>query len=176
MEPADFTIEGGSAAATRLLTAQRRPTALFAASDEMAIGAILAARELGLRVPDDVSIIGVDGHELGRWFSLTTIDQFARGQGARAAEAVLAALDGAEPGRGLGTLPFEVVDRGSTAAPDPRVRRPFEGTPPHRSRVALESEQGRHGENEAEAQRDRPRDGGRGVPVRRSCQRRRRGS
>ncbi len=129
VEPADFTIEGGSAAATRLLTAQRRPTALFAASDEMAIGAILAARELGLRVPDDVSIIGVDGHELGRWFSLTTIDQFARGQGARAAEAVLAALDGAEPGRGLGTLPFEVVDRGSTAAPDPRVRRPFEGTP-----------------------------------------------
>ncbi len=116
VEPADFTIEGGSAAATRALTAANPPTALFAASDEMAIGAILAARELGLRVPEDVSIVGVDGHELGRWFSLTTVDQFARGQGGRAAEAVLAALDGAEPGRGLGTLPFELVDRGSTAA------------------------------------------------------------
>ncbi len=117
VEPADFTIEGGSAAATRLLTSQNPPTALFAASDEMAIGAVLAARERGLRVPDDVSIVGVDGHELGRWFSLTTVDQFARGQGERAAEAVLVALDGAEPARGLGTLPFELVDRGSTAPP-----------------------------------------------------------
>lgn len=117
VEPADFTIEGGSSAATRLLSSDDAPTALFAASDEMAIGAILAARELGLRVPDDVSIIGVDGHELGRWFGLTSIDQFARGQGERAGEAVLHALDGARPARGLGTLPFELVDRGSTAPP-----------------------------------------------------------
>ena len=117
VEPADFTIEGGSSAAARVLARTDRPTALFAASDEMAIGAILAARDLGLRVPEDVSIIGVDGHELGRWFGLTTIDQFARGQGERAAEAVLHALDGARPTPGRGTLPFELVDRGSTAAP-----------------------------------------------------------
>ncbi|MGN7189098.1 LacI family DNA-binding transcriptional regulator [Microbacterium enclense] len=117
VEPADFTIDGGSRAAARLLARDDRPTALFAASDEMAIGAILAARELSLRVPDDVSIIGVDGHELGRWFGLTTVDQFARGQGERAAEAVLSALDGAQPAPGRGTLPFELVDRGSTAAP-----------------------------------------------------------
>ncbi|MGU7660420.1 substrate-binding domain-containing protein, partial [Escherichia coli] len=83
----DFTIEGGSAAARDLLESADRPTAIFAASDEMAIGAVLAARELGLRVPEDVSIIGVDGNDLGRWFGLTTIDQFARGQGERAAEA-----------------------------------------------------------------------------------------
>ncbi|WP_285136886.1 LacI family DNA-binding transcriptional regulator [Microbacterium sp. lyk4-40-TSB-66] len=117
VEPADFTIEGGSTAAARLLASDDAPTALFAASDEMAIGAILAARALGLRVPDDVSIIGVDGHELGRWFGLTSIDQFARGQGERAAEVVLSALDGARPARGRGTLPFELVDRGSTAPP-----------------------------------------------------------
>ncbi|MEW1708857.1 LacI family DNA-binding transcriptional regulator [Microbacterium sp. NPDC089190] len=117
VEPADFTIEGGSAAAARALKAADAPTAVFAASDEMAIGAILAARERGLRVPEDVSIIGVDGHELGRWFGLTTVDQFARGQGERAADAVLAELEGAEPARGRGTLPFELVDRGSTAAP-----------------------------------------------------------
>ncbi len=117
VEAADFTIEGGSAAATRALTAAAPPTALFAASDEMAIGAILAARALGLRVPEDVSVIGVDGHELGRWFGLTTVDQFARGQGERAAIEVLNELDGAEPARGRGTLPFELVDRGSTAPP-----------------------------------------------------------
>ncbi len=117
VEPGDFTIEGGSTAAARVLSGDDPPTALFAASDEMAIGAILAARERGLRVPDDLSVIGVDGHELGRWFGLTTVDQFARGQGERAAEVVLAALDGARPTPGRGTLPFELVDRGSTAAP-----------------------------------------------------------
>jgi len=116
-EPADFTIEGGSAAARRLLDTDHPPTAIFAASDEMAIGAVLTARDRGLRVPDDVSIIGVDGQDLGRWFSLTTIDQFARGQGERAAAAVLAELDGAEPALRRGTLPFALVDRGSTAPP-----------------------------------------------------------
>lgn len=115
--PADFTIEGGSAAARALLSAHERPTAVFAASDEMAIGAILAARELGLRVPEDVSVIGVDGHELGRWFGLTTVDQFARGQGTRAAEALLDEIAGAAPAQRRGTLPFELHDRGSTAPP-----------------------------------------------------------
>jgi DNA-binding LacI/PurR family transcriptional regulator len=113
----DFTIDGGSAAARALLDGPERPTAIFAASDEMAIGAVLAAREAGLRVPEDVSIIGVDGNDLGRWFGLTTVDQFARGQGERAAEAVLAELDGAEPATRRGTLPFALLERGSTAAP-----------------------------------------------------------
>ena len=53
-----------------------RPTAIFAASDEMAIGALLAARELGYRVPEDLSVVGIDGHELGEFFRLTTVDQF----------------------------------------------------------------------------------------------------
>lgn len=114
---ADFTIDGGSSAARGLLGGAERPTAIFAASDEMAIGAVLAAREAGLRVPEDVSIIGVDGNDLGRWFGLTTIDQFARGQGERAAEAVLAELEGAAPGARRGTLPFALLERGSTAAP-----------------------------------------------------------
>lgn len=112
---ADFTIEGASTAARHLLDSTERPTAIFAASDEMAIGAILAAREAGLHVPDDISIIGVDGNELGRWFGLTTVDQFARCQGERAAEAVLAELDGAAPALRRGTLPFALLERGSTA-------------------------------------------------------------
>lgn len=120
-EPADFTIEGGFDAAKRLLSRPgERPTAIFAASDEMAIGAILAAREAGLRVPEDVSIVGIDGHELGRFFKLTTVDQFPHAQGVRAADAILGALtpgsdedgDGAAPQ----DLPFELVTRGSTAA------------------------------------------------------------
>ena len=64
-QAADFTLQGGYAAAKQLLgNPRKRPTAVFAASDEMAIGAILAARDLGLHVPDDVSVIGVDDHEL----------------------------------------------------------------------------------------------------------------
>jgi DNA-binding LacI/PurR family transcriptional regulator len=114
-EPADFTIEGGFRAAKQLLGRPGgRPTAIFAASDEMAIGAVLAARELGYRVPEDLSVVGIDGHELGEFFRLTTVDQFPLGQGERAADAILALLDeggASEPAQ----LPFELVVRGTTA-------------------------------------------------------------
>jgi len=117
-EPADFTIEGGFRAAKRLLARPGgRPSAIFAASDEMAIGALVAARELGFRVPDDLSVIGIDGHELGEFFTLTTVDQFPLAQGERAAEAILAELEA----RGSGSrapapapLPFDLVVRGTT--------------------------------------------------------------
>jgi DNA-binding LacI/PurR family transcriptional regulator len=125
-EPADFTIEGGFRAAKQLLGRPgERPTAIFAASDEMAIGALLAARELGYRVPEDLSVVGIDGHELGEFFRLTTVDQFPLGQGERAADAILDELEakdagapkdqtGEEPRR----LPFELIVRGTTARLD----------------------------------------------------------
>jgi DNA-binding LacI/PurR family transcriptional regulator len=110
---ADFTIEGGHRAATALLTsAGRRPTAVFAASDEMAIGTILAARDLGIRVPEDLSVIGIDGHELGAIFDLTTVDQYPLPQGERAAAAVLARLGEADAPDAA--LPFSLTVRGST--------------------------------------------------------------
>ena len=117
-QPGGFTIEGGFRAAQRLLERpDRRPTAIFAASDEMAIGAVLAARELGCRVPEDLSVVGIDGHELGGFFRLTTVDQFPLDQGERAAEAILAELE--EPGgdRTQADLPFELIVRGSTGPP-----------------------------------------------------------
>lgn len=115
-EPADFTIEGGFRAAKQLLGRPGSPpTAIFAASDEMAIGALLAARELGFRVPSDLSILGIDGHELGEFFRLTTVDQFPLGQGERAAEAVLAEVDASGAAHIPGQLPFELVVRDSTA-------------------------------------------------------------
>lgn len=125
---ADFTIRGAYATARRLLaTAADRPTAVFAASDEMAIGTILAARDFGLRVPQDLSVIGMDGHELGEVFGLTTINQDARGQGAMAAKMLLETLDdGAKP-RTKGAAPApaatdreyptEFLVRSSTAVP-----------------------------------------------------------
>ncbi len=119
-EPADFTVPGGFRAATRLLARAERPTAIFAASDEMALGALLAVRELGLSVPDDVSIVGIDGHELGEFFGLTTVDQFALGQGERAADVILdtiEARDAGTPAPAPSHLPFALVVRGSTAPP-----------------------------------------------------------
>lgn len=113
---ADFTIDEGHRAARELLTAPERPTAIFAASDEMAFGALFAARELSLDVPGDLSVVGVDGHEMSDFFDLTTIAQFPHDQGERAAEAILGLLEDArEPAET--SLPFELVVRGSTAAP-----------------------------------------------------------
>jgi DNA-binding LacI/PurR family transcriptional regulator len=115
LEPADFTVDGGFRAAKQLLGRPGpRPTAIFAASDEMAIGAIMAARDLGFRVPQDLSIVGIDGHELGEFFQLTTVDQFPLAQGERAAAAILAQLEGTEA-PASGDLPFELIVRGTTA-------------------------------------------------------------
>ncbi|WP_150307143.1 LacI family DNA-binding transcriptional regulator [Planctomonas psychrotolerans] len=115
---ADFTVAGGHAAARDLLAAPSRPTAIFAASDEMAIGAMLAARDAGLSVPRDLSVVGVDDHELAGFFGLSTVAQFPRRQGERAAERI---LDGLTPGRTDGGLdvrvPVQLVTRTSTAPP-----------------------------------------------------------
>lgn len=118
LELADFTVEGGYLAAKQLMGRPGpRPTAVFAASDEMAIGAVLAARDLGYRVPEDLSVIGIDGHELGEFFQLTTVDQFPLTQGERAAGAVLAKLEAAEGATAHAELPFELIVRGTTARP-----------------------------------------------------------
>lgn len=119
----DFTVAGGYRAARQLLgDPEARPTAVFAGSDEMAMGAILAARDLGLRVPDDVSIVGIDGHELSGFYGLTSVDQFAEEQGRRAAQTLLSALspDAEDPEPQHVALPYELVVRGSTAPPRSR--------------------------------------------------------
>lgn len=118
-EPADFTIGGGFRAAKQLLgRSGEHLTAIFAASDEMAIGALLAARELGYRVPEDLSIVGIDGHELSEFFRLTTVDQFPMSQGQRAADAILDELeakDAGAAGEEPRNLPYELIVRGTTA-------------------------------------------------------------
>ncbi|GLI26837.1 LacI family transcriptional regulator [Agromyces rhizosphaerae] len=120
--PADFSIKGGYHAAKQLLGVPRdRPTAIFAASDEMAIGSILAARDLGLSVPGDVSIAGIDDHDLADFFGLTTVAQFPRQQGERAVEILLEQLQptDAPPGQADTRLPYELIVRASTARPSP---------------------------------------------------------
>jgi LacI family transcriptional regulator len=74
---ADFTSQGGRDAARRLLTAPLRPEAIFACNDLMAIGALCAAHELGISVPDALSVVGFDDIELAAFMSppLTTVAQ-----------------------------------------------------------------------------------------------------
>jgi LacI family repressor for deo operon, udp, cdd, tsx, nupC, and nupG len=95
-----------------------RPTAVFCASDEMALGVVLAAQRAGLSVPGDVSVMGIDGHEYGEVVGLTTVAQDPVAQGRAAARAVLAEVDGADAGW-LPASPAHLVVR-TTTAPPPR--------------------------------------------------------
>jgi DNA-binding LacI/PurR family transcriptional regulator len=115
-----FTIPGGYALGLEVLSdAETRPTAIVAGCDEVAIGAIVAARELGLRVPEDVSIAGIDDHDLAAMFRLTTVRQSPDRQGARAVDQLMHDLAGeSTPGRNVAVIvPIELVTRSSTAPP-----------------------------------------------------------
>ncbi|GAA1872498.1 substrate-binding domain-containing protein [Paeniglutamicibacter psychrophenolicus] len=90
---ADFTTAGAYQKVRSLLSNPRgRPTALLCASDEMAFGAIMAARDLGLSLPGDFSVIGIDGHELGELYGLTTIAQHPGAQGEAAVARIMELL------------------------------------------------------------------------------------
>ncbi|TFC82902.1 LacI family transcriptional regulator [Cryobacterium sinapicolor] len=117
----EFTMPGGYGVGLAVFGDPRtRPTAVFAASDEIAIGLIVAARELGIQVPADLSVIGIDGHPYAAMFRLTTLEQHPRTQGRLAVQALLAELENPTP-RGdedhLTRLPTNLVIRSSTSGP-----------------------------------------------------------
>lgn len=120
-EAGDFTMAGGEAAAERLLALPERPTAIYAASDEMAIGVLRALRRAGLRTPQDVSVMGVDDHEMASFVDLTTIAQPVYEQGEAITAMVLAALECGDRAPGgcveHRTFATELVARSSTAPP-----------------------------------------------------------
>lgn len=94
--PGSFTAAGGMAAAERLLSLDLPPSAVVAASDEMAFGVLTVARRRRLRVPQQLSVVGVDDHELAALVGLTTVAQPVARQGSLAADLVLAALRGTQ--------------------------------------------------------------------------------
>jgi DNA-binding LacI/PurR family transcriptional regulator len=113
---------------TELLSRPMMPTAVFAEYDELAIGALWALRRAGLRVPDDISVVSIDDHEMATMFDLTTIAQDVSGQGAVAAGLLLEAVDAGEvsPDDRQVLLPTRLVLRGTTAPPatEPAARAP----------------------------------------------------
>jgi LacI family transcriptional regulator len=112
----DFTEEGGYDAMHELLKLPSRPTAVFAANDLMAIGAMMALREAGLRIPQDMAVIGFDDIPAARLVnpSLTTIAQFPENLGRRAAEMLFERLGitAQIPGRNE-EMPFQLIVRES---------------------------------------------------------------
>jgi LacI family transcriptional regulator len=87
----EFSIAGGARAARRLLATADRPTALFATNDMMALGALEAIRDLGLRCPDDVAVVGFDDIELAgsRLIELSTVSHRIYDMGTRAVDILL---------------------------------------------------------------------------------------
>jgi DNA-binding LacI/PurR family transcriptional regulator len=118
--PSDMSVPGGYAAGVLVIgDPRRRPTAISAASDEVAVGTIIAARRTGLEVPGDLSVVGVDGHEYAEMFSLTTVEQSPRDQGTAIVELLLDALEGSGTPVQVLLHPTRLVVRSSTSRPRP---------------------------------------------------------
>ena len=112
----EFTVDGGYAGAGELLKLSQRPTALFAANDLMAMGALIRLREAGLAVPAEIAVAGFDDIPAARLVhpALTTVAQHPERLGRRAAEMVTERLSGSGPSGGRQeVLPFDLVVRES---------------------------------------------------------------
>jgi LacI family transcriptional regulator len=118
---AGYTFETGRAAAEHLLALDHPPTAIFAGNDEMAFGVYAAAREAGLRIPEDLSVVGFDDSPIASrvWPGLTTVRLPIRDMGRIAAEILVARRRGEEPPPEPDVTPALVVRR-SCAAPAKR--------------------------------------------------------
>ena len=103
--------------AHRILGGRRRPTAIFTASDTQALGVIAAAREVGLHVPDDLSVIGYDDIEAADYVGLTTIRQQLFESGRRGAEVLLKEIGVRSEHPPVVPLAPELVVRATTAPP-----------------------------------------------------------
>lgn len=117
--PGDFSLESGARAARRWLDLDRRPTAVFCASDEMACGFVGALQHAGIDVPGEASVVGFDDIEVSAHLTpaLTTIRQPRRLIGERAASLLIDMIE--TPGlRSAGELiPVQLIERQSVAPP-----------------------------------------------------------
>jgi LacI family transcriptional regulator, repressor for deo operon, udp, cdd, tsx, nupC, and nupG len=119
----DFSIESGIAAGEQLLGAKSPPTGIFCFNDEMAIGVLHTARQRGLRVPDDLSVVGFDDIRVAQYVDppLTTIRQPMRELGEATVRLLLDILRGNAKQAVSVTLPHALIVRSSTAAPRART-------------------------------------------------------
>ncbi|MFH8443222.1 LacI family DNA-binding transcriptional regulator [Streptomyces sp. NPDC018026] len=119
VRPGEFTHETGLLGATALLGLREPPTAVFAGNDEIAVGVVETARGRGLRVPEDLSVVGFDDTSLARMASppLTTVRQPLREMGGAALRTALRLANGEKVESHHIELATELVVRASTAPP-----------------------------------------------------------
>jgi LacI family transcriptional regulator, repressor for deo operon, udp, cdd, tsx, nupC, and nupG len=108
---------GGADGMNRLLSIDPPPTAVFAFSDEVAIGALRSLRRAAVPVPAGMSVVGIDDHPMAELTDLTTVRQPVQEQGARAGQLVLDLLEGHPSATTHMALPTSLVIRGTTAPP-----------------------------------------------------------
>ncbi|OON38481.1 DNA-binding transcriptional regulator CytR [Izhakiella australiensis] len=115
----DFTFEAGKEALKTLMALANPPEAVFCHSDIMALGVIAQAKNMGLRVPEDLSVIGFDDIELAQYSDppLTTVAQPRFAIGAEAMMLLLEQLEGKTVSNGSRLLEFKLEIRASTAQP-----------------------------------------------------------
>jgi len=115
----DFSVDSGVVAGERLLHRKQPPTAIFCLNDEMAMGVIHTARRRKMRIPDDLSVVGVDDIRYARYTDppLTTVAQPMRQMGEIAVRVLLDLLSGRVAATEQVTLPHTLVVRASTAPP-----------------------------------------------------------
>ncbi len=113
-----FNLEGGRLGLRQLMRGRHKPTAIFCGNDLLAVGALLEAQRMGLNIPVDLSICGIDNLEISQAINpgLTTVSLPTQDLGRMAAKSMLSAISG-EVVAAQSLLPFELVIRGSTAAP-----------------------------------------------------------
>jgi len=115
----DFRVEGGAKAARQLLGLESPPTAIFASSDLEAFGVIRVARELGISIPRDLSLIGFDDIPEASNVTppLTTVRQPMREMGLLAAEMLITAVEEGQPKTSAVELPTQLIVRETTGPP-----------------------------------------------------------
>lgn len=112
----DYSTESGIEGVQKLMLRPDRPTALFCLGDLVALGALHILRELGFRVPDDISVIGVDGISMGRYSAppLTTVAQPMEQIGKTCMATMIDLIEGRAPENKLILLPHELIIRKTT--------------------------------------------------------------
>lgn len=111
----DYTTETAFTCSQRLLAFKKPPTAIFASNDMSAVGIYRAASQAGLRIPEDLSVVGFDNLQEATYLkpALTTIDQFVAEMGSMAVELVVRLVKGETLGSNLRKIPTQLVVRDS---------------------------------------------------------------
>jgi LacI family transcriptional regulator len=90
----DYTTETGISGTRQLLALSNPPTAIFSSNDQMAMGVYQVAQELGVRIPDDLSVVGFDNITESKYMGLTTVDQFISEMGYVATQLLIRLING----------------------------------------------------------------------------------